>query len=65
MTKHRKQTYTHKTPNARLVIFIGGSKIDVDGGIIEREVCAGWGSRMGSMSALKMMGSLARATCCN
>jgi len=65
MAKHRKQIYAQMTLNTRLVTFLGGSKIDVDGGTTEREVCVGWGSRMGSRSALKMMGSLSRATICS
>ena len=41
MAKHRKQTYVQRKPNARLVIFKGRSKIDVDGGATERDVRAG------------------------
>ena len=41
MTKHRKKTYTQRKPNASLVIYLGGSNIEVDGGAIE------WGVRKG------------------
>jgi hypothetical protein len=47
-----------------LVIFCGGSKIEEDGGATEWGVREGRVSRMGSRIALKMMGSLSRATIC-
>ena len=40
------------------------TKIDLVGGATGREICAGWRSCMESKSALKMMGSLSRATIC-
>ncbi len=64
MTKHRKKTYAQRNPNARLVIFLGGSNIEVGVGAIERGVHECGASRMGSRIALKMMGSLSRATIC-
>ena len=64
MTKHRKKTYAQRKPNARLVIFLGGSNIEVDDGTIERRVREGWASRIESRIALKMMVSLSRSTIC-
>ena len=65
MTKHRKKkTYAQKKPNASLVIFIGGSNIEIHYEAIEREVRESWSSRMGSRIALKIRGSLSRAIIC-